>query len=123
VALLSSQPGNLILCENPEAYLHPKGQRRIGKLIALTAEMGVQIILETHSDHVLNGVRLAAHNKVIKDSKVVRTHYFERVGGDGIKPCKMSSPELTQSGRYNFWPSGFFDEFASALDELLEPPR
>jgi len=56
VAMLSSEPGYLVLIENPEAHLHPHGQVRMGELIALVAQAGVQVILETHSDHILNGV-------------------------------------------------------------------
>jgi predicted ATPase len=45
--------------ENPEAHLHPAGQSRIGTFLAWLAGRGVQTIVETHSDHVLNGVRWA----------------------------------------------------------------
>ncbi|NEP90518.1 MAG: AAA family ATPase [Okeania sp. SIO2C2] len=55
VAILSSSPGTLILIENPEAHLHPKGQSKMGQLLALAANCGVQILVETHSDHVLSG--------------------------------------------------------------------
>ncbi len=43
--------------------LHPRGQRKIGELVALAAANGVQIFMETHSDHVLNGIRLSVRNK------------------------------------------------------------
>lgn len=61
VAVLSSRPGSLILLENPEAHLHPKGQSRLGEFLAIAASQGIQIVAETHSDHVLNGVRVAVH--------------------------------------------------------------
>lgn len=46
-AILAAKPGALLLIENPEAHLHPKGQARIGDLLAQAAANGVQIILET----------------------------------------------------------------------------
>ncbi|MBV6429006.1 MAG: hypothetical protein KIPDCIKN_03543 [Haliscomenobacter sp.] len=58
VALLTSQKGGLIILENPEAHLHPRGQAKLGELIALAARNGAQIILEIHSDHILNGIRV-----------------------------------------------------------------
>jgi predicted ATPase len=49
----------LLLIENPEAHLHPSGQTKMGELMARASACGVQILVETHSDHFLNGVRLA----------------------------------------------------------------
>ena len=65
--------GELIVIENPETHLHPKGQANLAKLIALVAEQGVQIIIETHSDHIINGLRVATKQKFIKpnNSKVL----------------------------------------------------
>ncbi|WDZ73574.1 AAA family ATPase [Vibrio harveyi] len=58
MALLYTRKGGLVIIENPEYHLHPKGQSYLGRLIALTAEAGVQVIVETHSDHLINGMRL-----------------------------------------------------------------
>jgi predicted ATPase len=77
VALLSSVSPTLLLLENPEAHLHPKGQVSIGDLMARAASCGIQVVVETHSDHVLNGIRLAVHGgKLPPDS--VCLHFFER---------------------------------------------
>ena len=59
VALLSARSGDIVIVES-EAHLHPKGQGRIGRMLALAAEAGVQVVVETHSDHILNGIRVAA---------------------------------------------------------------
>ena len=55
-ALLSAKPGALILIENPEAHLHPDGQAELARLMCLVAQRGIQVIVETHSDHIINGV-------------------------------------------------------------------
>ncbi|HLO64830.1 MAG TPA: DUF3696 domain-containing protein [Azonexus sp.] len=117
VACLSAEPGSLLLLENPEAHLHPRGQSALGLLLSLCASDGVQIIVETHSDHVLNGIRLAAKRKDIL-SKDVAVHFFTRSVETGISTCE--SPVLLDNGRFSDWPSGFFDEWGNALDELLE---
>lgn len=59
VALLSAKPGALILIENPEAHLHPEGQAKMAELISLIAQAGVQVIIETHSDHIINGILIS----------------------------------------------------------------
>lgn len=117
VACLSAEPGSLLLLENPEAHLHPRGQSALGLLLSLCAKDGVQIIVETHSDHVLNGIRLAAKRKDISP-KDVAVHFFTRSVETGISTCE--SPVLLDNGRFSDWPSGFFDEWGNALDELLE---
>ena len=57
IATLASKPGDTLLIENPESHLHPSGQTGIGKMLALAASGGVQVLVETHSDHFLNGTR------------------------------------------------------------------
>ena len=114
VALLSAKPGSLLIVENPEVHLHPQAQQQIGLLLARVAASGVQLIVETHSDHVLNGVRLAAKTRAIPAGEVA-LHFFGR--GDGN--TQYASPVLDIDGRLNIWPEGFFDQFSHALSKLL----
>jgi predicted ATPase len=118
VAALASTPGTIILIENPEAHLHPKGQVKMGQLLALAASGGVQVVIETHSDHVLNGIRLAVHGGKL-DPKDVQLHYFQRQNKEG--QTDVVSPKIDRNGRINRWPDGFFDEWDNSLEILLEP--
>ena len=120
VAILAAGPGALLLIENPEAHLHPRGQARMGELLALAASAGVQIILETHSDHVLNGVRIAVHDGRLAPDRV-RLHFFERKDGAERAVHEVTSPRMDRDGRIDQWPAGFFDEWDAALDKLLSP--
>ena len=113
---LLAEPGALCLIENPEAHLHPRGQTRLAELAARAAAAGVQVFAETHSDHFLDGVRLAARNGVIAPDDVA-IHYFERDGGRAV----VSSPTLDADGRLSGWPSGFFDQHDENLARLLAP--
>ncbi len=120
VAALASTPGTIILIENPEAHLHPKGQVKMGQLLALAASGGVQVVIETHSDHVLNGIRLAVHGGKL-DPKDVQLHYFERQNQEGQAVTDVVSPKIDRNGRIDRWPDGFFDEWDNSLEILLEP--
>ena len=120
VAILSASSDTLILLENPEAHLHPRGQAKIGELLALAASCGVQIIVETHSDHVLNGIRLAVHKKQIKPESV-QLHYFQKKEQDGIAVSEVIPLNIDKNGRIDKWPPGFFDEWDESLEALLEP--
>jgi len=117
VAVLSSQPGALVLIENPEAHLHPKGQSQMGKLLARATHCGVQIVLETHSDHVLNGIRVAVHDGELAPEDV-QIHFFQRQK-DG--QAQVLSPRIDHNGRIDPWPDGFFDEWDKNLELLLLP--
>jgi len=119
VAVLASTPGTLILLENPEAHLHPKGQSKMGELLAIAASCGVQVVVETHSDHILNGIRLAVHGGKL-DPKDVQLHYFERKEKDGQAVTEVVSPRINRNGRIDQWPDGFFDEWDKSLEVLLE---
>jgi predicted ATPase len=116
VAVLAAQPGDVVLVENPEVHLHPQAQQRIGSLLACVAANGVQVVVETHSDHVLNGMRLAVKSGAIKPDDVA-VHFFAPAltGGEFVP----QSPKLDSDGKLDAWPEGFFDQFDLALSQLL----
>ena len=115
VALLSAEPGSLLLIENPEAHLHPRGQSKLAELIALAAQSGVQVIVETHSDHIFNGMlKAVSSGKVEKDN--VKVHYFEL---DEKNVSINTEIQFSDKGRILNPQKGFFDQFDDDLDELL----
>ena len=115
VALLAPED-TLCLIENPEAHIHPQGQTKLAELAVRAALSGAQIIVETHSDHFMDGVRIAVREGLLEPQQVV-FHYFERVDGKTI----VSSPEINADGRLSSWPSGFFNQHEENLAKLLAP--
>ena len=115
VALLSSRQGGLVIIENPEAHLHPKGQVALGELLARVANAGVQVIVETHSDHVLNGIRVAVA-KGLTLPQDVQIHFFTRTRDSRHD---VVTPVLDTSGRLDYWPEDFFDQWNKSLEALL----
>ncbi|MFV8371090.1 AAA family ATPase [Flavobacterium sp. LB2P74] len=118
-ALLSAKKGDIILIENPEAHLHPAGQSAMGKLISLVAQSGVQLFIETHSDHLLNGVRVLVSKKEISKENISLL-YFSKDEELKKHHVQITTPYLDEKGRIDEWPKGFFDEWDNQLDELLE---
>lgn len=118
VAVVSAKPGTLLLIENPEAHLHPRSQSLIGAMLAQAASAGIQILIETHSDHVLNGIRLAVRSGMISPQQVC-LHFFERRVIENRSHHTVVSPQIDPDGRIDHWPEGFFDEWDRALDALL----
>jgi predicted ATPase len=113
VAALSAQVDDILLIENPEVHLHPAGQAMMGRFLAEVANSGVQVILETHSDHVLNGIRRAVKAGMSRER--VALHFF-RPRGDG--GAQVTSPQLDQSGNIDVWPDGFFDQFDKDMNHF-----
>ncbi len=107
VAALSRQRQDLLLIENPEVHLHPAGQAKMGRFLSQVAAAGVQVMIETHSDHVLNGVRRSVKDRVI-DAEKVHIHFFRDRYQRGEQ---VVSPVIDQTGNLDDAPGGFFDQF------------
>jgi predicted ATPase len=117
VAGLLTRPGDLLIVENPEAHLHPGGQSKLGRFLARVAGSGAQVVVETHSDHVLNGARLAVADDRVLDADAGVIHYFgdEEVGTVPI--------DFEASGELTEWPKGFFDQIEHDLGRLARARR
>lgn len=125
VMVLRSEPGDCLVIENPEAHLHPKGQAEFGRLLALAASSGVQIFVETHSDHVLNGIRVAVKNGST-DPADVKVAFFTRqvtVNAEGgyEQESVLEDIHVNKEGEFDHFPPDFMDEWNKQLLELLQP--
>ena len=102
----------LLLIENPEVHLHPAGQALMGEFLADAAHSGLQLIVETHSDHVLNGIRRAVKSGCASADEVAIHFMRER----SLHESQVLSPSLDSSGNIDVWPEGFFDQFDKDLN-------
>jgi predicted ATPase len=107
VAALSATEGDIVLIENPEGHLHPAGQALMGQFLTEVAQAGVQVIVETHSDHILNGIRRSVRAGKLPPDQVA-IHFFRPRTADA---AQVISPQLDSSGNIDTWPEGFFDQF------------
>ncbi|MFT4924775.1 MAG: putative ATPase [Phenylobacterium sp.] len=117
-ALMTAPQNALIIMENPEAHLHPKAQMVLGKLLGICANAGVQLIVESHSDHVLNGIRIAVKENLLSKEDVA-LHFINRADYLDIASTEVITPTMLKGGKLSAWPAGFFDEWDNALDQLL----
>lgn len=117
LGILTAPAGSLFIVENPESHLHPSAQLRMGGLLSLAANAGVQVIIETHSDHLMNGIRLACHDGHLNAEHVE----MDLVGIENDGYTHFRKPvKLNQDGSIDNWIPGFFDEWENALMGLME---
>jgi predicted ATPase len=107
IAALSSTQEDILLIENPEVHLHPAGQALMGQFLGDVARARVQVIVETHSDHVLNGIRRSVKAGRLAAEQVA-IHFFRP---RSTEAAQVLSPLLDSSGNIDTWPAGFFDQF------------
>ncbi|CCU73884.1 DUF3696 domain-containing protein [Thalassolituus oleivorans] len=117
-SILSASKGDLLIIENPESHLHPAGQSLMGRLCAIAANNGVQLIVESHSDHFLNGIRVAVKQEVVAASDV-KVFFLQRDVHNPVHSSEVMYPNIDEEGRIDCWPDGFFDQWDKELDQLL----
>lgn len=116
--LLAAKPRELIMIESPESHIHPKGQAALGKLLSLVAMNDVQVIVETHSDHVLNGVRVAAKEQDISPEDVM-IFYFQKEILEREQFSKITNIEVDANGELSEYPKNLLEEWSNQLIKLV----
>lgn len=117
VAGLLAKPEQILIIDSPEAHLHPQGQSQMGYFLATVAASGVQVLIETHSDHILNGVRRAiGEQKILRPDDAIAYFYDMKKPS----PKKLS---FTETGSIEHWPPGFFDQYQLDIRALTKVRR
>lgn len=105
VTLLTADPGSTVVIDSAEAHLHPRAQSAVGHFLARVAGSGLQVLVESHSDHLLNGVRLAVRDALL-DPAEAAIHFFDRLD----QTSSVTTVAIDKSGAIGDWPDGFFDQ-------------
>lgn len=118
VSLLTAEKGKTIIIENPESHIHPHGQAELGKLIALAANTGAQLFVETHSDHILNGIRVAIKKELLP-KELANIMYFEKKTTDIEQFSTITGIKIDNNGELSEYPKDFLDEWNNQLLNLI----
>jgi len=118
-----------LIVENPEAHLHPKAQSRMGYFLGIIANAGVRVIIETHSDHIINGIQIAVAKNAINHKNVTINYFFKEDKTNqelqedkilGVKQQPNVKPiHINEKGELTEWPKGFFDQTQIDYVKLL----
>lgn len=117
VGTLLAEKGSIVIVENPEAHLHPGAQSRIMEfLIEQSITRNLQLIIETHSDHVVNGMRISMKKGTLKPVDSIIQHFAYT--GQGIVP-EITCITSDANGNLSDYPEDFQDEWTSQMLELV----
>jgi predicted ATPase len=113
---LIAKKGEILIVENPEAHLHPKAQSNLVQFLSLVASCGVQVFIESHSEHILNGLRLCVLKEDINLShKDISILYFQ----DDANQL-YTKLNVKENGKIDNWVEGFFDQQEIDLAEIFK---
>ncbi len=125
VSGLIAQTDSILIVENPEAHLHPKAQAKLTEFLAKIASCGVQVFVESHSEHILNGLRIAVVRPdiEIQNTDVNVLYFHEKQENDAendySKNKYFTQIPISPKGKITTWLEGFFDQTEHDLDILL----
>ena len=115
VSCLIAKESEFLIIENPEAHLHPKAQFGLIELVSKVAQCGVQVFIESHSEHVLNALRLFISKKETDlQNSDVSVLFFQNNEELPVMPINIDL-----DGGIDLWPSDFFDQTEIALKQIL----
>ena len=112
--------GGMLIVENPEAHLHAKAQSNMGYFLARMAAAGVRVIIETHSEHIVNGIRrMIVEGQTEMSHEDMNIYFFQNKNGEN------SIKEITMDdiGNLSEFPLDFFDQVRQDMLELMKLER
>ena len=113
---LRMSESQILLLEQPEIHLHPSLQMKLGDFLISLALSGKQVIVETHSEHIINRlVRRVVEDETDTLYKISGIHFFsQELNGLNIEDVSVNDI----FGITN-WPDGFFDQSVDEKEQIL----
>jgi predicted ATPase len=115
---LLAKPGTLIILEQPELHLHPRLQQDLADFLLACVETGRQLVIETHSEHLVNRLRRrVAADDTDEMRELVKLVFAE--SAEGITTYRESTIN-PYGGLDDDWPNGFLDLGARESRALIK---
>lgn len=120
VDALLADYGSLLILEQPELHLHPKVQARLADFLISIQRSGKQVILETHSEYMIDRLRLRiAQDESMRLKEDISILFSKKSDGETV----LEEIEVNEFGAIVNWPKDFFDQTHSDASEILKIGR
>lgn len=117
IATLLAEKGSILIIENPEAHLHPGAQSRLAQfVINMAKEKKLQVVMETHSDHVVNGMRIAMKQGILDPQDAVVVYFAH---DNGTTAPTITTITCDKNGMLSEYPDDFMDEWTQQMFQLV----
>lgn len=117
---LLAEQGATMIFEQPELHLHPKVQSRLGDFFLSMMMLKKQCIIESHSEHIINRLRLRMVQGLEADGKKnfwsANTKIYFAEKNMGVSRYREVSVDSFSCG--SEWPEGFFDESGLSAEKI-----
>ncbi|ENM3765840.1 DUF3696 domain-containing protein [Vibrio cholerae] len=113
---LLSNRNDILIFEQPELHLHPKIQAKLCDLFIAMSLNGRQLIIETHSEYIINRLRY-------RIAQGVNENLNENIGikfvtNTGSK-SEFEDIQISEYGAIKNWPKDFFDQSQIEVENIL----
>lgn len=120
VSGLTVSEGGMLIVENPEAHLHAKAQSNMGYFLARMAAAGVRVIIETHSEHIVNGIRrMIVEGKSAMSNEDMTIYFFQNKDEEKV----IKEITMDELGNLSDFPEDFFDQVRQDTLAILRIDR
>ena len=115
--LVLSEPNEVVVVEQPELHLHPAMQLRMADLLLQYANANRQVIVETHSEHIVNRLRRRVVENPTDFQGIVQLQFAE---SDEAGDTRYRGSTISADGTLSEdWPEGFFEVGSGEATEFL----
>ena len=120
ITCLGSKKNDIIVIENPEIHLHPKAQSRLCEFLYFISSNQRQIFIETHSDHIFNGVRVGTSCGTMEQDKIsVNFFALDENFETRCNPIKFGEFGKIIGMNSDMDINDLFDQFEIDVDKML----
>lgn len=113
---LHSDHNDILIFEQPELHLHPKVQSKLCDLFLIMSDFGRQCIIETHSEYMINRLRLRVVQDQL-DERISKSSLYFISKGKGSSV--FEKVEINKFGAIPKWPEEFFDQTDKEIEKIL----
>jgi predicted ATPase len=117
VMCLLAKPDSTLIIEQPELHLNPLVQTRLGDFFLSQALSHKQCIIETHSEYLINRLRLRLASTADDTlNSLIKTYFVEKKG----LQSSFREVFVNEFGAIVNWPTGFFDQSQFEAEAIIK---